>query len=63
MERWWWWFSHPVVSNSCDPMDCSFPGSSVQGILQARILEWVAISFSVWRGVTIKKRERERERT
>ena len=27
-------------------MDCSLPGSSVQGILQARILEWVAISFS-----------------
>ena len=27
----------------CDPMDCSPPGSSVQGILQARILEWVAI--------------------
>ena len=26
----------------CDPMDCSLPGSSVQGILQARILEWVA---------------------
>ena len=30
----------------CDPMDCSPPGSSVRGILQARILEWVAISFS-----------------
>ena len=30
----------------CDPMDCSPPGSSVQGVLQARILEWVAISFS-----------------
>ena len=29
----------------CDPMDCSPPGSSVHGILQARILEWVAISF------------------
>ena len=29
----------------CDPMDCSPPGSSVRGILQARILEWVAISF------------------
>ena len=27
-------------------MDCSLPGSSVQGILQARILEWVAIPFS-----------------
>ena len=27
----------------CDPMDCSLPGSSVHGVLQARILEWVAI--------------------
>ena len=30
----------------CDPMDCSPPGSSVHGILQARILKWVAIPFS-----------------
>ena len=30
----------------CYPMDCSPPGSSVHGILQARILEWVAMSFS-----------------
>ena len=30
----------------CDPMDCSLLGYSVHGILQARILEWVAISFS-----------------
>ena len=30
----------------CDPMDCSPPGSSVRGLSQARILEWVAISFS-----------------
>ena len=29
-----------------DPMDCSLPGSSVHGILQAKILEWVAMSFS-----------------
>ena len=29
----------------CDPMDCSLPGSSVHAISQARILEWVAISF------------------
>ena len=40
-----------LVSQSCptlcDPMDCSPPGSSVPGILQARILEWVAISFSI----------------
>ena len=30
----------------CDPVDCSPPGSSVPGILQARVLEWVSISFS-----------------
>ena len=39
-----------LVAQSCptlrDPKDCSPPGSSVHGILQARILEWVAISFS-----------------
>ena len=32
------------------PMDCSPPGSSVHGILQARVLEWVAIAFSKARG-------------
>ena len=30
----------------CDPMDYHLPGSSIHGIFQARILEWVAISFS-----------------
>ena len=30
----------------CDPMDCSLPGSSVHGIPQARLLEWVAVPFS-----------------
>ena len=30
----------------CDPMDCGLPGSSVHGILRARTLEWVAISYS-----------------
>ena len=30
----------------CNPVDCSLPGSSVHGILQARVLEWVAIAFS-----------------
>ena len=38
-----------VVQSSltlCDRMDCSLPGSSVHGIFQARILEWVAISFA-----------------
>ena len=29
-----------------DPMDCSLPGSSIHGIFQARVLEWVAIVFS-----------------
>ena len=32
----------------CDPMDCRLPGSSIHGIFQARILEWVAISFLSW---------------
>ena len=32
--------------NCGDPMDCSLPGSSVRGIFQAKVLEWVAISFS-----------------
>ena len=38
------------VAQSCptlfDPMDCSLPGSSIHGIFQARVLEWVAIGFS-----------------
>ena len=42
--------SESEVARSCptvfDPMDCSLPGSSVHGIFQARVLEWVAISFS-----------------
>ena len=33
--------SCPII---CDPMDCSLPGSSIRGIFQARVLEWVAIS-------------------
>ena len=36
-------WSCPIL---CDPIDCSPPGSPVPGILQARTLEWVAISFS-----------------
>ena len=36
--------SCPTLS---DPMDCSLPGSSIHGIFQARVLEWVAIAFSV----------------
>ena len=38
--------SRSVVSDSVPPADCSPPGSSVHGILQARTLEWGAISFS-----------------
>ena len=43
--------SEREVAQSCptlsDPLDCSFPGSSVHGIFQARVLEWGAIAFSV----------------
>ena len=39
----------------CDPMNCSPPGSSVHGVFQARILEWVAISSSIY----IHMRERD----
>ena len=35
--------SYPTLS---DPMDCSLPGSSIHGISQAIVLEWVAIAFS-----------------
>ena len=39
------------VTKSCltlyNPMDCSLPGSSIHGIFQARVVEWVAIAFSV----------------
>jgi len=42
--------SESEVAQSCptlrNPMDCSLPGSSVHGIFQARVLEWVAIAFS-----------------
>ena len=40
----------------CDPMDCSLSGSSIHGIFQARILEWLAISFS-------RRSSRPRDRT
>ena len=36
----------------CNPMDCSLPGSSVHGIFQARVLEWNAIAFSLFRLVS-----------
>ena len=36
------------VAQSCDPMDCSPPGSSVHGIFQAKVLEWDGIAFSMY---------------
>ena len=40
------------IAQSCptpsDPIDCSLPGSSIQGIFQARLLEWGAIAFSIF---------------
>ena len=43
--------SESEVAQSCptlsDPVDCSLPGSSIHGIFQARVLEWVAIAFSL----------------
>ena len=32
----------------CGPVDCSLPGSSIHGVFQARVLEWVVIAFSIW---------------
>ena len=51
------------VAQSCptlsDPMDCSLPGSSIHGILQARVLEWGAIALSqfCWRNAKRPSRE------
>ena len=45
------------VAQSCstlsDPMDCSLPGSSIHGILQARVLEWGAIAFSEMQSLSL----------
>ena len=45
------YITSPVQSLSrvrlSDPMDCSLPGSSIDGIFQARVLEWVTIAFSM----------------
>ena len=58
LSVWWLLMNHLIYEPSvcakslqlcltlCDPMDCSLPDSSVRGILQARILEWIAIPFS-----------------
>jgi len=55
--------SESEVTQSCltlsNPMDCSLPGSSVHGILQARVLEWVAIAFSeITNYITLKKKKK-----
>ena len=46
----YWFITAVLVTQSCltlcDPMGCSLPGCSVHGILQARILQWVAMPFS-----------------
>ena len=52
---WWnksenWKLATQSCPTLCDPMDCSLPGSSVHGILQARVLEWVAIKNTMDRG-------------
>ena len=50
--------SESEVTQSCltlrDPMDCSPPGLSIHGILQARVLEWLAIAFSTKTAKLIK---------
>ena len=55
--------SESEVVQSCptlsDPMDCSPPGSSVHGIFQARVLEWVAIVFSKAFAMALKLRSCE----
>ena len=55
--------SESEVAQSCptpsDPKDCSPPGSSVHGIFQARVLEWVVIAFSVKRSYLILKNHDE----
>ena len=43
-----WWLVAQLCPTLCGHLDCNPPGSSVLGILHARILEWVAIPFSRW---------------
>ena len=51
--------SDSEVAQSCptlsDPMDCSLPGSSVNGVFQARVLEWGATAFSVLFSLVVPK--------
>ena len=46
----------PSCPTLCGPVDCNPPGSSVHGILEARILEWVAIPFSRGEIITVDQR-------
>ena len=54
------------VAQSCptlrDPMDHSLPGSTVHGVFQARVLEWVAIAFSAMDMSLTKLQERVKDR-
>ena len=46
LNAWCWWFRCKVVSNSCDPVDCSPPGPSVRGVFSGKNTGVVAIPFS-----------------
>ena len=54
----WKWIAQlcPTLS---DPMDCSLPGSSIHGIFQAGVLEWVAIAFSILLGISGNKNDHQ----
>ena len=52
-----YWLFTQLCLILCDPVDCSLTGSSIHGIFQARILEWVAISFSNFRTKQGKKKK------
>ena len=62
-QRLWRLYKVKVKSLSrvrlCNPMDCSLPGSSLHGILQVKVLEWIAISFSkpIQKGYTKVKQQ------
>ena len=55
--------SEGEVAQSCltlsDPVDCSLPGSSIHGIFQARVLEWVAIAFSICYPRYLEKKKKQ----
>ena len=52
-EKWKW--SRLSCLTLSDSMDCSLPGSSIHGIFQARVLEWVAIAFSIYTHRSLRK--------